>query len=201
MHGFSGFMRLLLLFALSSPALVAWDSAVQWQLDSQASTLGFGSLKAGTKLEGHRFTRMGGFVDLDRRTAQVDIDSCSADSGISIRDERMRAMLFQCSKYPTIRISADVPDGLESLAPGKSLILTEHPVSVAMNGVSADMLADLLVNRASQNTVTLTNARLIAVKAGWWGMEGGVNQLRDAAGLPSISYNVPVSFMLVFTAK
>ncbi len=170
-----------------------------WLLESDASTVGFGSIKSDTIMEGHHFTRINGRADMKAGIASVEIDSCSADTGIDIRNERMRAELFICSKFPTINISATIPKGIEKMAAGGGFILTDHTVHVQMNGVTVDIEIDLMVNAIDADHIIITSTELVVIEADWWGMDTGIDKLRELAKLPSISYNVPVNFTLIFS--
>ncbi|MEM1315006.1 MAG: YceI family protein [Pseudomonadota bacterium] len=167
-----------------------------WTVDGEASVLNVFSLKDGEVAEQHAFTRLSGGVAASGE-ARVEVSLASIATGIEIRDERMREMLFQVADWPLAEIRAQVnPAAFEGLVPGQAARV-ETVLTVEAYGESADYPAALVVSRIDQDRAAVSTADPIVVRAGDFGYGDGIDALRDVAGLDSISYDVPVVFLLV----
>ena len=62
----------------------------------------------------------------------------------------------------------------------------------------AQVQGDVLVVPVDGNTVNVTTVAPIVVNANGLELVAGIEALREVAGLPSISYSVPVTFSLTF---
>ncbi|MBO6764410.1 MAG: YceI family protein [Maricaulis sp.] len=93
----------LVLAACAQPAAQGND----WQLDRETSSVGFVSIKSGEIAEAHHFTNLTGSVAEDG-TAELLIALDSVETGIEIRNERMREHFFQTGEYPQARLTAQI---------------------------------------------------------------------------------------------
>ena len=183
-----------LLVLLNSPATAGWV------LDNDASTLKFVTTKANLAAEIHTFGELSGGVDA-QGNATISIDLDTVDTAVEIRDERMREMLFETGKYPAATIAARVdPAAIEAIAVGgRAPLIAEAQLLIRDTTVSVTL--DLTVTRLSESRLVVTSRAPVIVNAGQTGLAGGVEKLREVAGLPSISPAVPVTFELVFDAE
>jgi len=191
-------MRTFLL-TLTLAALLPLASAARadWSLDNSGSTLSFVTIKAQDVAEVHTFHELSGAVGADGQ-ARVVIQLASVDTMIPIRDERMRDILFQTSVFPTADVTARLDLAKRAgMAPGTSEVVTTELV-LTLKDSTLPITTDLLVSRLAADRVLVTTLKPIIVTAGSVGLEDGVEQLREIAGLPSISKAVPVSFVLQF---
>jgi hypothetical protein len=125
----------------------------------------------------------------------------SVDTGIEIRDDRMRDMLFDTGHYENATLVADVDlERLDELGLGQSMELTIEGI-LSLHGESATLNIEVIVARLSSSTLLVTSKRLVVVNALAFKLAEGVEALRKIAGLPSISLAVPVSFVLEFEAS
>ena len=166
-----------------------------WQLVNKSSQLNFISTKASHIAETHTFDLLSGSIT-DTGKAQLNVDLASVATGIDIRNERMRTMLFDVLTFPQAEITTD-------LDLGEFTSLTEPVVKtisakLSLVGQSTQVQSDVLVVPVDGNTVNVTTVAPIVVDANGLEMVGGIEALRKVAGLPSISYSVPVTFSLTF---
>ena len=174
--------------------------AAGWVLDNDASQLNFISIKADHKAESHTFGELSGRVsDGGEVTFMIMLDS--VNTGIDIRNERMRDLLFDTSKYTSAKILAQINIGeVEALASGDSLT-TNVEASLDLAGKESTINAELKVFRLNPETIVVTTNQPILLNGENLGLIQGIEKLRDVAGLPSISFAVPVDFSLVFSAE
>ncbi len=188
------------LFALLTTLLLGAPAAANWTLDNAGSQLSFVSVKAGDIAEVHTFKELTGSVGSDGH-ARVVIQLASVDTLIPIRDERMREFLFQTELFPTADASArlDIVK-IQRMEPSTSLVLTTE-VMLSLNDATLPITTDLLVSKLAADRVLVTTLKPIVVNAGGVNLVAGIEQLREIAGLPSISKAVPVNFVLQFVAN
>lgn len=86
-----------LFFALL--AVLALPAQANWYLDNESSRLSFITNKNGDVTEVHRFLVLHGKVD-SKGAAELQIEMDSVNSGIPLRDERMRKDLFEVARFP-----------------------------------------------------------------------------------------------------
>ena len=170
-----------------------------WTLDGDNSTLSFISTKAINVAEVHSFGALAGGVN-NAGEIEITIDLASVDTGIEIRDDRMREMLFETASFSSAVLNTSVDMGLLSnLAMGESsaaLIGGE----LALHGHTVPLTFDVLITRTSESGLLVVSEQPVVISAAQFGLAEGVESPREIAGLPSISVAVPVSFVLSFNA-
>lgn len=176
---------------------VTVDADAEWHLVDEESRLTFVSTKADEIAEVQTFDNIMGNVS-PLGLATVDIPLNSVDTNIEQRDERMRTMLFDTETYPTMTVTAETPlDGFSDLEIGDRERINT-PVTVSLHGQDRVYDADLYVTRIGPKKVLVETASPVLVHADDFGLEAGVEALREVANLPSISPAVPVSVSFVF---
>jgi polyisoprenoid-binding protein YceI len=180
--------------APTAPAAVT-ESA--WTLDPAASRLTYVSIKAGEVAEINRFGRLSGTVAPDGM-ASLDIDLASVDTGVEIRDERMREVFFQVADNPRANVTAKLdPAAFARLAVGQSLT-RPLTASVTIKGATSDVETEVLVTRLAEDRVTVVPTAPVIISTDMFGLTDELGELRAMAQLPSITPAVPVSFILTF---
>jgi hypothetical protein len=179
-------------FTLGSTGVLA-----AWELDSERSSLQFMSVKNASVAELHHFKVLAGGIS-DDGDAQVVVDLDSVETLIPIRNQRLRELLFETVRFPAATLNAEVPDGVMALAMGESQT-TAMEVQVDLHGTSVSYPTDVLVTRLANGGLQVVLSEPIVVKAADFGLDAGIEVLREVAGLKSISTAVPVSGQLVFT--
>jgi len=184
------------LFALFF-SLASIGAQAGWSLDGESSSLSFVSVKAGTVAETHRFTALSGEVD-DDGAALITIQAASVDTGIDVRDERMRSLLLQSGEYPLLEVSAQVDlAAVEALEPGATTEMAAE-AELSIRNHSLHITLPLRVARLGSDRLLVTSQQPVIVNAGQIDLLEGIERLREVAGLPSISPAVPVTFVLLF---
>lgn len=184
----------LLLLALQSSVLMAADL----KLDNDASSLNFVSTKNAQVAEVLRFDNLQGSVDADTGKAIIDIDLSSVNTGIDIRDQRMREFLFDTANYPKATYTATVDmAALKDLkAGGQTLVSLEGTLNLA--GQSSPVTIDADVAKLAEGGYRVSTRAPAILMVDTFGLTPGVAKLQELAGLNSISVAVPVTFSVVF---
>ena len=178
-------------------ALVTLPVHAHWKLNGADSAVSFVSTKAINVAEVHRFGTLSGGVD-DEGQVNITISLDSVDTGIELRDERMRGMLFDTENFAAATISAAVDtDTISAMSPGESSDMVIEG-NLDLHGESRPLTMDVVVTRSGDNRLLVVSKKPVVVNAPEFKLGEGVEALRAIAGLPSISLAVPVSFVLAF---
>lgn len=168
-----------------------------WTIDSKASELSYVTVKSGEIVEVNSFENVSGSVGADG-AATLSIDLASVSTGIDIRDERMRDIFFEVAANPTATVTAQIdPAAFEALGVGESTTQTLE-ATLSVKGVEAPVEAEIDVTRVAADRVIAVSASPVVVYADALELTGGLAQLQELAGLPSITPAVPVTFSLAF---
>ena len=162
------------------------------------SSLSFVSTKNEHISEIQQFTSLKGEFNPEGEL-QIEIDLASIDSGIKIRDTRMREKLFLVDKFPSANLTAQLPESVLRLAKGNSILLT-LPAELNIMGISKTISTTIQVTRKADNGIVATSTRPILISATDFGLTSGIEILQKLAGLSGIGLIVPVNFNLVFVA-
>ncbi|SFD60632.1 Polyisoprenoid-binding protein YceI [Thiohalospira halophila DSM 15071] len=184
------------LFALALGIALSAPAAAEWTLDNEASDLNYISIKAGHTGEVNEFEQLSGSLEEGR--AEVTIDLASVDTGVDIRDERMRDMFFKVDNFPTAELTAEFEATLvKNLFPGD---MTRARVSgeLTLQGDSQELEMPVRLLRLDEDTLVATSAAPVVINAADFGLTESLKALREVAGLDTISRAVPVHFNLVF---
>jgi len=168
-----------------------------WTVDNAASHLAYVTVKAGDIAETNEFTTLTGSVSAEG-AAVLEVDLASVSTGIDIRDERMREVLFNVVENPTATITAQLdPAAFSSLAIGET---TEQVVEAELSliGVQQTIDAELAVTRTAEDRVIAVTTDPILISTDRFGLSDGLAQLQELAGLPSITPVAPVTFAITF---
>ena len=190
---------LFLLFTLTwGLAAAPASDAETWTLEPEESRLFFGSIKADAVGESHQFQEFSGQVDETGRF-DLTIDLASLETGIDIRNKRMREFLFETANFDQATLVGELDlDAYRDLAVGE-MTRTSLTATLSLHGAENELQADVAAVRLADNKVAVFPAQLMFINAEAYGLGDGVDKLRQLAGLPSIASAVPLSFNLVFT--
>ncbi len=171
-----------------------------WNLNTTDSSLNFVSTKNSHVVEVHNFTTFSGNISTSG-VATLIIDLSSVNTGVTLRDQRMRDLLFETATYPTATVSVTLPSTLlSSLSVGQTAP-TDITASLSLHGVTGTITTKVSVQRLSNSRIIVQSIAPILMKAGDYSLTTGVEALRAAVGIASISTAVPVDFALVFDAR
>jgi polyisoprenoid-binding protein YceI len=180
---------------LSAIPTLAWG---QWQLDGDNSTVEFISTKNASAAESHSFTSLSGSIASDGKI-RIDIALDSVETLIPIRNERMREMLFNTANFPVARVDSWVDDAVIKAVADGDVVIADVPITLSLHGQEKPMKVPVVLVGTSPGSIVVVTSRPIIINAADFDLVQGINRLREAAGLNSISTAVPVSFRLLFS--
>ena len=183
-------------FALLTVATItALTANADWQLDPAASDLYFMSIKATHVGEVHSFETLSGTVD-DKGRANLTIDLVSVATLIPIRDQRMRDLLFEVDRYPTATVTAQIETGTFVSMPLGSEVDIELEGNLQFKGQTNTLMTRVKVAKLNDQKVTVRTIAPVVLSADQLRVTEGLEKLREIAGLPTISFTIPVTFNL-----
>jgi hypothetical protein len=181
-------------------ACVALPAQADWYLDGESSRLSFISSKNGNVSEVQRFLVLHGQVQPDG-LARLEVELESINSGIPLRDERMRAELFEIKQFAEATVTAQINLApIQDLANGAQLEL-RLPLTVNLHGKQHEYNAELLATRLDERRFQVVTLEPVVLNAADFDLAPGLEKLRSMAGLSAISLSVPVNAVLIFTAR
>ena len=184
------------LFVMTTWAFLSANA--DWQLDPAASDLYFMSIKATHVGEVHSFDTLSGKVD-EKGAASLTIDLASVATLIPIRDQRMRDILFQVDRYPTATVDAQIElDTLVTMPTGSEKDI-ELEADLKFKGNTSQIMTKVKVSKLNEQKITVRTIAPVVLSAGQLQVTEGLEKLREIAGLPNISFTIPVTFNLTLT--
>ncbi|SCZ41703.1 MULTISPECIES: YceI family protein [unclassified Pseudomonas] len=178
----------------------ALPAQADWYLDGESSRLSFISSKNGNVSEVQRFLMLHGQVQPEG-LARLEVELESINSGIPLRDERMRAELFEIKQFADATVTAKIDLApIQDLANGAQLEL-RLPLTVNLHGKQHEYNVELLATRLDERRFQVVTLEPVVLNAADFDLAPGLEKLRNLAGLSAISLSVPVNAVLIFTAR
>ena len=177
--------------ALTVSALLSPLVFADWQV-GPGSRVQFVSIKNNTVGEVSHFETLSGSVT-DAGDVEVRVVLDSVETNVGIRNERMKAMLFELGLYPEAVITAQLDAGAIVLMSDGGV--TSVALQIDLHGQTVTKEAQLNVAVTDQG-VSATTVQPILLTASEFGLEGGVAALQTVAGLNAISRVIPVTVAL-----
>ena len=174
--------------------------AEQWQADDVDVSFLTTKVTASnaTVTELNTFDTASATLNFDGKLDAV-IDLGSVNSGIEIRDQRLKDHVFAAAKHLELLISGKVDlTDIDKLEVGQSLVL-QQPLHLTFGGQEVDVTADLLVVRQTDNQLSVTSLKPIILDLTLFGVDQGVSKLTGLAGLNAIALQVPTFLHTTFT--
>ena len=167
-----------------------------WKLDNDKSSLNFISTKNQHISETHKFGTLSGTLS-DQGKLNVTVSLSSVETGIGIRDQRMRDILFKVADIPSASLKAQIPGKLLSATVGSSSRKSIDATFI-INGQSQTVNVPVQVTKLADNALLATSIEPVVLNAAQFKLDDGVAALQKLAGLAGISLAVPVTFSVTF---
>ena len=186
-----------LVILLSAVGVMA-PAQADWALND-SSRIGFVSIKNNSIGENNAFERVSGSISASGEVS-LSVDLSSVETGIGIRNDRLRKMLFEVASFPTATIDAALTDSQIAALEAGGAQTESVAVSISLHGKTVSKAANLSVSASDGGHVRVTTTQPIIITAQEFGLEAGVAALQQIAGLNAISRSIPVTVDLRLTA-
>ncbi|MGR9117210.1 MAG: YceI family protein [Gammaproteobacteria bacterium] len=180
--------------------LVSQVSVADWRLNDKVSALSFISTKNASVTEVHSFKELSGSVK-DNGEAMLKIGLESVETNIPIRNDRMKQFLFETDRFKEAMVELKVdPAKIKELAVGEWV---DMPVKakLALHGVTQEIDAKLRVVKMQNNGIVVSTIEPVILSIDMFGLQSGLEKLKEIAKLGSITTTVPVALNLAFEAE
>ena len=184
-------LRFLCVMVISPLAFADWTV-------SSGSEIYFVSIKNNSVGEINSFEGLSGSISLAGKV-RVAVDLASVDTGIDLRNERLKQIFFDVANFPMATITANLTRGQTAklIADGVNTDVIE--VKINLHGNTVSKFAHLSV-ASSDGNVRVTTTKPIVITAQEFGLEPGIAALQQIAGLNAISQSIPINVDLRLTA-
>jgi OOP family OmpA-OmpF porin len=172
-------------------------AASGWTLDPASSTLTYQSVKKNTIVETNKIRNITGAISPEG-DATVEFDLNSVDTGIDLRNVRMRFLFFETFKYPTATLTAKLDPAAFADLPAKRRMTVTLPFALDLHGVKKDLEAQVVVTMLTDSMVSVASQTPISINVDDFGLLPNVEKLQQAANVSSILPTATVTFDFVF---
>ncbi|MDU0353234.1 YceI family protein [Paraglaciecola aquimarina] len=186
------------LTSVLASSFVANSAIADWTLQNAQSSVHFISTKKQNIDEIHHFKQLTGQLTNSGKFT-LSIDLASVETGIEIRNTRMREQLFKVGTFPTADVSAQLPTEVMQLKAGQTSKV-EVTAELSLMQTTMPLALHIQVTKTTDNSYVATSIQPVLISASSVGLQQGVETLQKLAGLPSIGLTVPVSFNLLLNA-
>lgn len=172
--------------------LSAVASAEQWQAENVDVTFLTTkvSVDSAAVLEANTFGEARVAIDADGKISGA-IALNSVQTGIEIRDERLRDLVFASVDNAELLISGQVDiAAIDQLAVGEFTTL-EQPLKLHFGSHEADATAEFMVTRLADDRLSAISTKPVMVDITGFGVDEGINTLTELSGMGTISMQVP----------
>lgn len=187
------------IFALqSSPSLASADQ--EWTIDNETSHLHFVSVKNNTTGEVSTFETLKGHLSGNGQFA-LEILLDSVNTGIEIRDQRMKEHLFDSKTNVAFIVNGSFDLAkIESQTAGNS---SQHilEATIQLGSDTVDIKAPVTIQTLADHQLRVTSVSPVVISTSSLNLDSGVDKLKSLAGLRSIDRVVPVTFDLYLKPK
>ncbi|MEH6836627.1 MULTISPECIES: OmpA family protein [Falsihalocynthiibacter] len=167
-----------------------------WNLQPEASSLEFQSVKKQTVVESSSFATLAGTID-ENGLAKMSVLLDSVDTKVDLRNVRMRFLFFETFKFPEATITTQInPADLTDLAQvrRKQIPLT---YSIDLHGVSKTFETVATVTLLSDDLVSIASRTPISVAVEDFDLTDGLAKLQEAANVDIVP-SATISFDFLF---
>jgi hypothetical protein len=160
------------------------------------SDIRFISVKNASVAEVHYFRSLSGSIE--GGSVSVEIPLVDVETMIPIRNERMQKLLFETDLYPRATLKGNVDmDKVMALENGDYAVM-DVTLSLDLHGNTHSIDAAVNVARLGDE-IHVSTIQPLVLSAADFELTGGIEKLREVAGLQNIATQVPVTAHLVFS--
>jgi outer membrane protein OmpA-like peptidoglycan-associated protein len=170
-----------------------------WVLDPRQSHLYLQTEKGEGIVEKHEFTSLAGSVGRNG-DASLKIDLGSLETGIDLRNVRMRFLLFETFKFPDAEITAKLDKSKLATIATASRISYTLAARVNLHGITKDFDIPVTIARVNDTAVSVSTIKPVEVNADVFDFVKGLAKLSDAQNGIRIVPAASITFDLTFVS-
>ena len=168
-----------------------------WVLNAGQSHIHMQTEKLEGVVEKHGFTSIEGNISRNG-DASIKIDLNTLDTGVDLRNVRMRFLLFETFKFPTAEITAKLDKSKLAEIATRTRVSYTLAARVNLHGIVKEFEIPVTISRVNDTTVTVSTIRPVVVGADTFDFMRGITKLSDAMGGIRIVPESSITFDLTF---
>jgi len=182
-------------------SMAASSTYAAWRVDSTQSTFSFVTAKAGAPGTGgieevQAFKQIGGTLGDDGKL-QFAVDLASVETHIPLRNDRLKNLLFRVADYPQAVFTGSVDTHRFDALPVGASADVELGGQLTIVGQTRPLTANLRVVKLEADSLLVGTRMPIVVNLKDYGLQDGVEALRNVMNLDVLASSAPVSFSVV----
>lgn len=187
------------IFALQSSPSIATEGQ-EWVVDNASSHLHFVSVKNNAIGEVSTFETLEGHLSGNGQFA-LEILLDSVNTGIEIRDQRMKEHLFDSKTNVAFIVNGSFD--LAKIEDQKAGNSSQHTLeaTIQLGSDTVDIKAPVTIQTLADHQLRVTSVSPVVISTSSLNLDSGVDKLKSLAGLRSIDRVVPVTFDLYLKPK
>ncbi len=175
-----------------------WSNINALELDKSSSTLSYISVKKNNIAEVGYFKEFSVSVS-ESGNFNLNIDLSSIDSGIEVRNFRLRTFLFEVIRFPTARVFGQLePAFYKDLKPGQYVHQNLNG-TISLHGIQKKISIAVKIIALADGVLNVTSSQPFLLNTQDFGLTKGVLKLAELAKLDAINTVVPISLNFNFT--
>lgn len=171
-----------------------------WNLDSANSHLSFATTKNVNTVESHTFSGITGNIS-EVGLATLVIDLNTVNTANAVRDGRMRNLLFEVVSFPSATVTLNLGSNQINDMPVGGAAIQNIVANLNLHGVDGAIDTKVSVQRLSATRIQVQSLSPVIINASDYALANGVEELRKAVNIESISTAVPVNFTLFYDVQ
>jgi OOP family OmpA-OmpF porin len=196
----AGLLRAAVIFSLTLLVPTVGMAAGAWTLDPAQSTLTYQSVKKNTVVETNTIRNITGEISPEG-DAKIVFDLNSVDTGVDLRNVRMRFLFFETFQYPTATVTAKInPADFTDLATRRRMVVP-LTVTLDLHGVRKELPTKVAVTMVTDKLVSVASQAPVAVQVADFGLLPAIEKLERAANVTNIVPTASVSFDFIFSSE
>ena len=176
-------------------SLLSLTAQADWQLDNTQSSLNFISVKNVNAAEVFHVTQLQGSLN-NNGELEIKLDLDSIKTQVDIRDDRLKEYLFDTKNFKVATLSAQLPAEILDTIKQGGVLNTSITGMLDFHGFQKAITANVTL-LSDGETILASTQQPIIIQAADFGLDTGIEKLRELAKLSNIGHSVPVSFNLV----
>jgi len=173
--------------------LVSISKVNAMSLNLNRSSLSFISIKKGHIAEINYFKKFALQIS-DQGLFQLSIDLSSVDTGIPLRDSRIRQHVFETNRFSEAIFQGKVNSNLyRNLKPGQ-YVNTVISGSLHLHGLTQKLQIAVNMTQLADGQLHIMNTTPILLDGNWFHFKKGIEKLKSIAHLKEINMTIPISF-------
>lgn len=171
-----------------------------WLLDPSASVLTYQSVKKNTVVETNTIRNISGRIEPDG-SAKVEFDLDSVDTGVDLRNVRMRFLFFETYMHPIATLMLKVDRAAFAELPMRRRMTVPLAFTLNLHGVDKELKSDAIVTQLTDTSVSVASKAPVIVKVEDFGLLPNIAKLEQAANVTNIVPTASVSYDFVFNVE